>query len=320
MKTALISLDNWGLNTHIANSLIAKGHEVLIIDFNKFKYKYPSFFHRVLNFFIKLILKKNLKFKYYGQQIIKVLEKNNAKLDIIITIKADFIDTESLYALKKYTKKSVAFLNDSIARYPDTKYVLQCFDEVYSFEKKDCQKYNLKFKTNFIYNRSENAVKNTDFTYELFNISSRDKRADNIINIAKKLKALNIKYKILIFDEKYRIAENSYVEVIRKPIPLKDVECMTTSSKTILDFHRNNQDGLTFRVFESLGTQKKLITTNKDIINYDFYNPNNILVIDANNPIFPKSFFETDYQPIDDEILSKYLLENWIETFFLNSN
>jgi DNA-binding NtrC family response regulator len=38
-------------------------------------------------------------------------------------------------------------------------------------------------------------------------------------------------------------------------------------------------------VLESLGLEKKLITTNAEIIHYDFYNPNNILVIDDENSI-----------------------------------
>ena len=32
-----------------------------------------------------------------------------------------------------------------------------------------------------------------------------------------------------------------------------------------------------------IGLKKKLITTNKDIVNYDFYNSNNIMVVDRAN-------------------------------------
>jgi hypothetical protein len=315
MKIALISLDNWGLNQNIANCLIKKGHDVLVIDFNKFKYKYPSFCHRVLNFLMKLLFKKNLKFQYYGQEIISVLKDKNEIQDLILVIKADFIDQESLQLLRQYTKKSIAFFNDSIARYPDTKRVLNCFDEVYSFEKIDCEKYNLKFKTNYIIDAEKEPIANKTFEIQLFNISSRDQRTADIIKIAKNLHDNSIDYKIIIFDEKYRIKENPFVEVIRKPIPLNEITKMIEKSKAVLDIQRNNQLGLTFRVFESLGAQKKLITTNNDIKNYDFYNPNNILVIDAENPIIPKSFFETDYENVPEPILSKYKLENWVTEF-----
>lgn len=315
MKITLISLDNWGFNAHISDYLIAKGHQVTVIDFNKFKYKYPNFWLRIYNFFLKTFFKKNLKNIYYGKKIIAVLESKNEIQDLILTIKSDFIDPRSLLLLKKYSKKSIAFLNDSILRYPETTRVLGCFDAVYSFEKEDCKKYNLQFKTNFIYNSISDTNVKTNYKNQLFNISSRDQRTKNIIKIAKNLFEQNINYKIFIFDEKFRIKSNKFVDVIRKPIPLHEVEKMVSESKTVLDIQRSNQNGLTFRVFESLGTQKKLITTNKDIKSYDFYNANNILIIDEKNPVFPKIFFETDYEQIPDNVLNKYKIENWVEEF-----
>lgn len=314
MKITLVSLDNWGFNSHIAVALEKKGHIISHIDFNKFEYKYSSFSHRVYNFLLKTFLNKNLKTIYYGNKIIDILKKNNEIQDVILTIKADFIDPKSLLELKKYTSKSITFVNDSIARCPKTKPVLKYFDEVYSFEKEDCKKYNLKFKTNFIYNYTSNIHKKNNFKYQLFNISSRDKRTNTILKIAQKLKADNINYKIFIFDNKYKIKENELVEVIRKSVSLNEVNEYIENSQILLDIQRKKQTGLTFRVFESLGLEKKLITSNDDVKSYDFYNPNNILVIDIVNPEFPKSFFETPYQSIPKEILNKYLVENWIET------
>ncbi|MCH5599705.1 hypothetical protein [Niabella ginsengisoli] len=52
------------------------------------------------------------------------------------------------------------------------------------------------------------------------------------------------------------------------------------SASYILDFENAEQNGLTFRVFESLYFEKKLITNSKLIYEYDFYHPNNIFVWD----------------------------------------
>lgn len=315
MKITLISLDNWGFNEHIAVALKKKGYVVHHIDFNKFKYKYPNFLYKIFNFLLKHLLNRNLKNIYYGQEVIKALKKNNEIQDVILTIKGDFIDPKCLLDFKKYTKKSIAFFNDSIAHYPKTASVLKCFDEVYSFEKEDCKKYNLKFKTNFIYNYTENKVDKADFKYQLFNISSRDSRTGSILKIAKALKYQNINYKIIVLDKKNRIQKNELLTVIRKALSLEHVNEYIENSQIALDIQREDQIGLTFRVFESLGLGKKLITTNADVKSYDFFNPNNILVIDINNPIFPKSFFETPYQRIPQEILKEYLVENWISSF-----
>lgn len=313
MKITLISLDNWGFNQHIANAMTEKGHTVQHINFDAFSYKYPNVLYKVYNFLLKAFVRKNLKHIYYGKEILKRLE-TFGKQDIIITMKGDFIASESIKDFKKYTDKSIAFFNDNIRRYPNIANVMPHFDEVYSFEKDDCKKYNLKFKTNFIYKQEPNT--NTSFNYQLFNISSKDRRSSTILKIAKQLKEKGIASKIIIFDKKHTIKDNGFVDLIRKPINLNEVNEYIKNSKVLLDIHRDKQDGLSFRVFESLGLHKKLITTNQDIKSYDFYNPNNIMVIDADHLTIDASFFETPYEEIPSEILDKYLIYNWFEEFF----
>jgi hypothetical protein len=65
-----------------------------------------------------------------------------------------------------------------------------------------------------------------------------------------------------------------------------------------------------------MGLQKKLITTNSDIKNYDFYNPNNILIIDIKRPEIPKAFFENEYEKLPEDIYNKYTLSGWIKNVF----
>ena len=313
MKITLISFDNWGFNQHIAKALEHNNHKVNHIDFSKFKYKYPTFLHRLYNFFLKILFKKNLKTKFYGNCIIDELKKNNETQDLILTIKGDFIAPEFAIQIKNYTKKSVAFFNDNTKRCPKIIRVLPCFDEVFSFEKEDCKKYNLKFKTNFIYNYEENVNFEKKSDFEVFNISSYGKRSDLIIKIAEKLSLLEIPYKFYIFDKKKKISNNSLINSIQETIPLSVVNKYIEKSNVLLDIHRENQNGLSFRVFESMGLHKKLITTNSDIKNYDFYNENNILLIDSKNPIIPRTFFETDYKKLPDDIYEKYYVNGWIK-------
>lgn len=63
--------------------------------------------------------------------------------------------------------------------------------------------------------------------------------------------------------------------------------------------------------------QKKIITTNKSIISYDFYNPNNIFILDEDKPVnINPAFFTTPYEPLSDEIYHKYTIQNWVKTVF----
>lgn len=84
-------------------------------------------------------------------------------------------------------------------------------------------------------------------------------------------------------------------------------------SKCILDSPQCGQSGLTIRTIEALGAKRKLITTNADIIHYDFYCENNILIYDDSFDV-RSAFFSTDYKDLPEEIYSKYSLNNWLKS------
>ena len=182
MKITIISYDNWGLNEHLKNVLIKQGNTVNHINFYNFKYQYPTFRTKLYNFILKTFTNKNIKNIYYGNEILKKLEETPEKQDVILTLKGDFIDPIAILKFKKYTKKSIAYFNDSVSRYPKIKEVISAFDEVYSFEKYDCRKNNLKFITNWIYPIQTNHTNNEK--YQVYNISSKDKRTAILSKIA----------------------------------------------------------------------------------------------------------------------------------------
>lgn len=314
MKITIISHDNWGYNENIVKALRKRGHIVNHIDFNTFKYRYPNFLFRIYNFFLKAFFKKNIKNIHFGTEINNRLEALGQIQDIILTIKGDFIDSEKILDFKRYSKKSIAFFNDNIKRCPKIISTISNFDEVYTFEKEDAIKYNLKFITNFIYNELKLNTEE-DFKYDVFNISSKDNRFRTICNIAKKLRAKGIPFKFIIHDKKNKHKDPN-IEFISESIQIDLVNKLVNDSKLLLDIHRKGQNGLSFRVFESLGLQKKLITTNHNITQYDFYNPKNILVIDEKNINFDIDFFTSSYEPIPDDIYKNYTIGNWIETVF----
>lgn len=318
MRITLVTLDNWGFNNHIAVALKQQGHNVHHINFDKFEYKYPNFFYKVYNFILKSFFNKNIKTNFFGKKIIENLEEINEIQDIILVIKGDLINPKNVLKLKKYSKKTIAYFNDNTQRCSKILHVLPYFDEVFSFEKEDCKKYNLKFAPNWIYNSSID-TNNNKFDYQVFSVITKDKRLPILSKIADNLKLNNINYKIFVYNKNYK-KRTENIDYINEYISLSDVEEYINKTQVLLDVNRKGQSGLTFRVFESLGLQKKLITTNSDIVNYDFYNPNNILVIDEKNPIIPPSFFEKEYEKIPDNIFNKYTLNGWIQNVIYNSD
>lgn len=312
MHITLVSLDNLGMNAYIAATLEKQGHIVHHINFKHYKYKYPSVFHKVYNFILKAFFKTNLKHQNHGKEIVKELQKNNQIQDVILTIKGDFIDPKSILEFRKFAKKTIGFFNDNIQRCPNIKRVIPCFDEVYSFEKEDCENFDLKFAPNWIYTNIDKTADKNNFEYDVFTIGSIDKRLPILVRIAEELKSKQINFKFITYSKKHKPTDGT-ITYINKFIPLSEVDQYISRSKVLLDINRAGQMGLTFRVFESLGLEKKLITTNSDIKNYDFYNPNNILVIDEKNPVIPADFFQNEYEKIPDSIFNKYTLEGWVD-------
>jgi len=313
MKITIISLDQWGLDKHIVNHLEQmNGIEVQHIDFSKFTYVYPSVFHKITNFFAKNLFNYNIKKAHLNKEIINQLKKL-PKQDKILMIKADHLLPQKIAEIKNYTHEFIAYFSDSIRKCPKIKKIHHHFDKVYSFERDDASNYGFNFITNYIY--SEQEENSTKKEFSVFNISAFDKRIKIIEKIALKLDELTLNYKIIsVGNNTYK--SSSDITFTNDRMKLNIVETYVKKSTALLDVNTAGQQGLTFRVFESLGNKKKLITTNTDIVNYDFYNKNNILVINKDNIKIPVDFFETPYQEIPVLTYNKYCLTHWVKTVF----
>src|SRR5690606_5723398 len=73
---------------------------------------------------------------------------------------------------------------------------------------------------------------------------------------------------------------------------------------------------LTFRTFRARGLGNKLITTNRDVCQYDFYHPNNIFIWGGHDQSDLEAFLNVPYIPVAQEIREKYSFSNWISYVF----
>lgn len=288
-------------------------NQFMYVDYHNtayLKFKYEHIFQKIYAFFYKIIKKRKLKNYLKLQPIIKATE--NKTYDYILIVRPDVFFDSQLLKLKSKTENFIAYYHDSINNIPHKKNVIHFFDKVYSYEKKDVNDYNLNFLTNFIYLKDEER-KSNETTLDAFTIMSKDYRFETLSNVATFLKRKNINYKFLVQSDKEQSSD--IIEFITQRKNNSQVLEYLKQTKIIVDIHKYGvQDGLTFRVFESLFLNKKLITTNKDIKTYDFYNPNNIFVIEniANIDI-PDNFFKTSYEAIPENIYKKYHYKNWIK-------
>lgn len=315
MKICLISFDFFNFDHNIILELQRRNIEAEHIDISKFTYKYTSIFDRAANFFNKKILKKNKKIIEMEKDALRRLH-NLGHQDIILVIRPDCLSKETHLKIKTYTDKYIAYIYDSCRRFPVDHLLNGIFDEIFSFDFADVKKYNFTFMSNYIYNEKKelNAPNIND---NIFIIVSVDERFEFLNNLANYLSMNHIKFKFIAVGKKAPKNINSNIIFQRKKLFAKDLKDDLENSKIFLDLIRHGHNGLSFRIFEALAMQRKIITTNQTISQYDFYNPNNILILDESKPItINPEFFNSPYEPLNDDVFYKYTIENWVKTVF----
>lgn len=313
MKITILSLDLYGFNKFIVDELKNKDVNATYINSAEFKYVYKNFGEKLKNFLSKTFIKKNLKKIKQTNFILNKIP--NDIQDITLVVDPAHFNHIVLKEIRKKSVKLIAYNYDSIAQLPLPADKISYFDEIYSFDKDDCKNYNFKFITNFIYSTKKEII--TNYRLKAFTIQSKSNdRIRTLSKIADELDALNINsYEFHVYGKTKKGINNNII-FFNERIPLHTFKEKMENSEILLDLVRDGQNGLSFRIFEAMALQKKLITTNKNIIDYDFYNPNNILVIDKKRPVISAEFLNSKYQPISENIYNKYTLDQWLKTIF----
>jgi hypothetical protein len=315
-KVAVISFDHWNYDAHIVTALQKKGIESFHIKIGNFKYK--SAWKRIQNTFSKVFLGKNPKLKKRQEYILQQLKENGFQNQILV-INPELIDLEYHLEIKKHTEKYIAYLYDSVSRCPVKHLLDGVFDEIFSFDKNDVLTYGFSETTNYIYfDTPKNASQlKQNFIY----IGSIDNRLDYLNQFAEHLKKQHQSFLFYAIGKKAFInklkqlflGKNKNIIFKKKRFSQQETLKMYAESETIVDLVRDNQVGLSFRIFEAIGLQKNVITNNKAIISYDIYDSGKIIYLDDLNK-FNKVTFNIENYPYS--ITKKYSLDNFINNIF----
>ncbi len=318
MKICVISFDFWGYDAHIIETLKEKGIEANHIKIGAVSYE--NFGERLTNFFSKVFLGKNLKYQKRQKFVIEQLDKLGHQ-DQILVLNADTFDHSTLEYMKKCANRFITFLYDNLDRYP-VQDKLHFFDKIYSFDDKDIEKHGFERLTNYNYLPFLSQEKQNPSEDALYITSYDKKRIKQLEILSQKFEELRLKFDLYVIGKKswknqlMKPFSKNKIVFTRKRINHENLPEFYKRTKVILDLMRENQYGLSFRVFEAMALEKKIITDNEKIKNYDFYNPNNILVLNKDFSNITKEFFETPYQSLPEGIYKKYTLEKWVERVF----
>lgn len=207
--------------------------------------------------------------------------------------------------------------------------LLKSIDHFFTFDPADATVYNIKFLPLFYvgeYSKIRNDTSwrlpkryrlsfiGTAHTERYMIVKSITKNIDNVFLFFFTPNKLVFLYKKYICGE---LKGLRFSDVSSTPMLRKDIVTVVADSDAIVDINHPDQIGLTMRTMEILGAGRKLITTNKHIEQYDFYNENNILICrDYNDANLVESFLNKSYTKLDDEIYNRYCLSSWVRQLF----
>lgn len=316
MRRQLLFIGPKFYNYHeiIKSGFEKRGFEVDYYDDRPSTSFFTKAFMRINRNFVKKKIKKHFK---------NILEKSNSKkYDIVFILYGQSFDTRMIKKLKKSQPMArfIFYMYDPISSMPDRVEFSKEFDKAYTFDYDDFKRYpNFGFLPLFY---SFRELPKEEIIYDACFIGTmmpgKYKLVKNIINQFKKhnLKVFDYEYiqgkSVALY---YKIFKSDFKKakfsdfVYRRLSNVENNKKMM-QSKYIIDCPKEGQTGLTIRTFEALGSNKKLITTNKSIKNYDFYKPENIYIVDGEID-FNNIFFHSEYIENTD-LKEKYSIDTWI--------
>jgi len=249
-------------------------------------------------------------------------------IDYVFIIKGTSISLRIIKKIKNKfpAAKLIIYLWDSIRRIPNKSIesLLPCFDRVLTFDIEDYRKLKLNYLPLFYL--SSFIVSNSNHEFDVAFVGTYHSDRLQILNSILEKIPLEFRCKIILCvgRKRYRRLKRKQalcridhrITFLKKAIPLEQVANIYSKSQIIIDIHHKEQTGLTMRTIECIAGNRKLITTNKEIVLHDFYNKHNILVINRNRVDIPITFLKEHVITISREIIKKYSLPNWIMNIF----
>lgn len=240
--------------------------------------------------------------------------------DYVIVIKGEFLDEKRFAALRVANPDAqfVAYHWDSMARYPDLRERQRLYDRVLTFDHLDAAELpNFHLRPLFFRPELEaNGIfdgGSIDLSFVGWLHHERLEQVENIRNQLKEANATGFFYLSTGFftHAKLTVSGRSR-DVYSRPLPFSQYAGILNRSSVVLDLPHPEQSGLTMRAIEAICTGKKLITTARDVLRYDFYHPDNVMLVDWDTLEFDPDFLFEAPKLLDRSVIEKYSLRKWV--------
>ncbi|MGT2741901.1 hypothetical protein [Streptococcus plurextorum] len=189
-------------------------------------------------------------------------------------------------------------------------YLKENFD-VYCFDQNYSKEYGLTFLEQFYILDSVNLDEKIDVLRDFYFVGADKGRVQQLDQLAGVIEESELTYLFDVFSNDKQ-SNRSGINYLDSKITYPEIIKKIQESKVIVEINKDGQVGLTLRALEAVFYGKKLVTNNSRIKEYDFYNPNNILVLDDVNSVDLIEFLNKPYQSVPKHVIERYSFSNWL--------
>lgn len=310
----------YNVSDEIKRNLEYLGFRVVDVSFPQ-EFKYKNRYQKIYNFLRKTFLsdtdyKKSLRFAPYRNEFEKAIESLEEKADYSLFVRADSFPKSFVKKVVNNAHHNCAYQWDGIALFPEIKKYKNLFDRFYVFDPYDVDPSKGQLPTtNFYFDYNLQAPDNYNERSVYFLGSYFPHRIDPIKQILKEVKKAGFTPQIHLLSRNRQVApehKNCGAIFLSEPIGFNENLERMKNAGVLVDFVNGRHGGLSFRTFEAIGHNKKLITNNPQVVNYDFYHPDNFFVCAELNFEGLADFLNRPYRPLSKELKDKYSFSNWI--------
>lgn len=316
-RILLIAPQFFGYDVEIRQELLRRNAIVDFLPDRPFDTPFMTAVTRVIPNWIAMSAKH-----FYVQELKRFAAKS---YDFILVVNGQTVSTEMLLLLRETfpNARTLLYMWDSIENRRNTVEKLEYFDYVFTFDPSDARKFGMTLRPLFFSPGFEKRPQ-PNFKYHLSFIGTA--HSDRYAVVDHLRGSLPPEFNCFWYlylqapwvYQLYRLTKSGFRHARKDEFSFASLTKATVhqvfaDSLAILDIEHPRQRGLTMRTFETLGSSKKLITTNKEVLGYDFYRKENICVVDRKAPFVPPDFLETPYKAIDDALYRKYSISGWLD-------
>jgi hypothetical protein len=220
------------------------------------------------------------------------------------------------------------YLWDSLSNRKSILGCLPMYDKVMTFDPEDAARFGIQhrplfFTPEFEQESPEGTPQSFDYDISFIGTAHTDRwwmvtQVDRILPQGVRrfwflyLQARWVFYIRRLFDQRLRGARVEQFSFA--PLSRSRVSELFRASRIILDIEHPSQRGLTIRTIEAIGAQKKLITTNQDTKNYEFFDERNVVILRRGSiPTVSEEFLAAPYFAIPADTYEYYSIRGWTE-------